>query len=160
MAFRISVLVCMTAAFAAVAVAAPHHRAPDVTSDAVEEAMRAYAKTLQSGSPKEVAAWYTADGELLLPGVPALHGREAIRAFLGPLVSVTEVESLATKTDLLEVSGSTATQWGTYRQVAGEKGKPKATYEGRYSALWHREAGGQWRLARLMMQPMPSPSTS
>lgn len=123
--------------------------------EAVEDAMRRYAAALRSGTPQEVSAWYTQDGELLLPGTPALHGREAIRAFLEPLVSATEVESVEVRTEVLEVTGGIADQWGTYRQVAGEKGKAKQIYSGRYAALWRRESGGQWRLQRLMMQPTP-----
>ena len=118
--------------------------------------MRDYAKTLRVGTPDEVAACYTTDGELLLPGLDSLHGREAIRSFLAPLADATEVESVDVETQLLEVHGRSASQWGIYHQVAGEKGKPKQQYRGRYSALWHREANGRWRLLRLMMQPLPS----
>ena len=84
-----------------------------------------------------------------------MRGREAIRAFLTPLVAAVEVESVQVKTSLLEVHGASASQWGTYVQVAGEKGKAKQRYTGRYAALWHRERAG-WRLARLMMQPATS----
>src|SRR5262245_48559770 len=123
---------------------------------AVEQAMRDYAKTLRIGTAEEVAAWYTTDGELLLPGLESLHGREAIRSFLAPLAAATEVESVDVETQLLEVHGKSASQWGSYHQVAGEKGKPKQQFRGRYSALWHQEANGRWRLLRLMMQPLPS----
>ncbi len=120
---------------------------------AVEQAMRGYAAALKDGTPETIAACYTKDGELLLPGLADLKGPEAIRAFLAPMVSAGEVESVAVTTDFVEVHGDSADLWGTYRQVAGEKGKPKQTYTGRYAALWHHEADGKWRLARLMMQP-------
>jgi uncharacterized protein (TIGR02246 family) len=120
---------------------------------AVEQAMRGYAAALKDGPPEAVAGWYTKDGELLLPGLGELKGPEAIRAFLAPMASAVEVESVAVTTDFVEVHGDSADLWGTYHQVAGEKGKPKQTYAGRYAALWHHEADGRWRLARLMMQP-------
>lgn len=120
---------------------------------AVEQSMRGYAAALKDGPPEAVAAWYTKDGELLLPGLPTMKGPEAIRAFLAPMASAVEVESVAVTTDFVEVHGDSADLWGTYRQVAGEKGKPKQAYGGRYAALWHHEADGKWRLARLMMQP-------
>ncbi len=131
---------------------------------AVEAAMRGYAAALKSGPPEAVAAWFTADGELLLPGMAPVRGREAIRAFLAPMASAVEVESVEVGTDAVEVHGASADLWGTYHQLAGEKGKPKEMHAGRFAALWHREAGGsgdpggtggQWRLARLMMQPVP-----
>jgi uncharacterized protein (TIGR02246 family) len=123
---------------------------------AVEQAMRDYAATLRAGTPEAVTMAYTADGELLLPGLPALHGRDAIKRFLAPLASATEVESVEMHTDVLELQAKTAIQWGTYRQVAGAKGQPKQTYEGRYAAVWHLEGDGRWRLFRLMMQPVGS----
>ena len=121
---------------------------------AVEQAMRDYAKNLRVGTSDEVAACYTADGELLLPGLDPLHGREAIRAFLAPLAAATEVESVDIESQLVEVHGKSASQWGKYHQVAGEKGKVKQQFRGRFAALWHREADGRWRLVRLMMQPL------
>jgi len=122
--------------------------------EAVEKAMHDYAATLRAGTPEAVSLSYTADGELLLPGLPALHGRDAIKDFLSPMAATTEVESVEIQTQTLEVNGKTANQWGSYRQVAGAKGQPKQTYEGRYAALWHLEGDGRWRLFRLMMQPM------
>ena len=119
----------------------------------VEQAMRGYAAALKEGTPEQIAAFYSKDGELLLPGLAELKGPEAIRAFLAPMASAVEVESVAVTTDFVEVHGDSADLWGTYRQVAGEKGKPRQTYGGRYAALWRREADGRWRLARLMMQP-------
>ena len=68
---------------------------------------------------------------------------------VAPLVAATEVESVEIHTGTLEVNGQTANQWGTYRQVAGAKGQPRQTYEGRYAALWHLESDGRWRLFRL-----------
>jgi uncharacterized protein (TIGR02246 family) len=125
------------------------------TREAVEQAMKGYAATLKGGTPEAVAGWYMPDGELLLPGLPPVHGRQAIRAFLAPMVGAVDVESVEVGTDLVEVHGETADLWGTYRQLAGEKGKPKEMHAGRYAALWHREAG-TWRLVRLMMQPVPT----
>jgi len=121
---------------------------------AVELAMKEYAEALRAGTPETVVAHYTIDGQLLLPGLAPLRGREAIRAFLAPLAASTEVESVEVNTEVVETHGNTADQWGTYRQVAGERGKAKQTYQGRYAALWHLEKDGRWRLFRLMMQPV------
>jgi uncharacterized protein (TIGR02246 family) len=135
---------------------APRSEAADAGDSraAVEAAMRGYAAALKSGPPEAVAAWFTADGELLLPGMAPVHGREAIRAFLAPMAAI-EVESVEVGTDAVEVHGNSADLWGTYHQLAGEKGKPKEMHAGRFAALWHQDAGGAWHLARLMMQPVP-----
>ena len=143
-----AVLLVVNAALAA------QHPAAASDREAVEKAMRDYAATLRSANTAAVTLSYTPDGELLLPGLPALHGHEAINKFLAPLVATTEVESVEMQTDTLEVNGKTADQWGIYRQVAGPKGQPKQTHEGRYAAVWHLEEDGHWRLFRLMMQPV------
>lgn len=130
-----------------------HLRKPNARQ-AIENAMHEYANALHNGSPESIAACYTTEGELLLPGLAPLHGREAIINFLKPLADLTEVESVDVTTELIEVHGNSATQWGTYQQVAGEKGKPKQTYRGRYAALWQLDGLKHWRFVRLMMQPM------
>lgn len=152
---RYSLMLCLTIIWLSMAQAAKSEKpASAAERHAVEQAMRDYAKTLRAGTPNEVAACYTAEGELLLPGMEPLHGREAIRAFLAPLAAATEVESVDIESQLVEVHGKSASQWGKYHQVASEKGKAKQQFRGRFASLWHREADGRWRLVRLMMQPL------
>jgi uncharacterized protein (TIGR02246 family) len=122
----------------------------------VEAAMQRYTGLLKTGPPEALAASYTADGELLEPGLAALHGREAIQGFLAPIFTAFEVQSATTESEAVEVFGNAAYQWGTYRQRAGERGKTAADYRGRYVASWRREADGQWRLARFLVQPFPA----
>ena len=128
---------------------------PSDDRKAVEAAMQSYASALRSAPAATIAGYYAPDGELLLPGMAPLHGPAAIRAFLAPMIVGVEVESVGITTELLDVHGGTADQWGTYRQTAGERGKPKQHLRGRYAALWRHEKDGHWRLVRLMMQPLP-----
>jgi uncharacterized protein (TIGR02246 family) len=121
----------------------------------VEAAMQRYTTLLRTGPVDAQVALFVQDGELLEPGMAPLHGREAIKAFLAPIMAAVDVESATTTSDAIEVFGDAAYQWGTYSQRAGEKGKPAADYFGRYVASWHREADGQWRIARFLVQPFP-----
>jgi uncharacterized protein (TIGR02246 family) len=121
----------------------------------VEAALQHYTALLRTGPVDAQVALFTQDGELLEPGMAPLHGREAIKAFLTPLVAAFDVESATATSDTVEVFGNAAYQWGTYSQRAGEKGKPGADYHGRYVASWHREADGQWRISRFLVQPFP-----
>ena len=122
----------------------------------VEAAMQQYTTLLRTGPAEATAALFTAEGELLEPGLAALHGREAIRTFLAPLFAAVVVESATSESDAVEVYGNTAYQWGTYRQRVAEKsekGKAAKDYHGRYVASWRREADGHWRLAKMLVQP-------
>lgn len=126
----------------------------------VEAAMQQYTTLLRTGPPEAVAALFTADGELLEPGMDALKGPQAIRSFLEPLVAAFEVQAASAETETIEVFGRTAYQWGTYTQRVMTKNKAAvaphpADYRGRYVASWHREADGRWRLARMLVQPFP-----
>jgi len=117
--------------------------------------MEHYATLTRTGPVDSIVAAYIPKGELLEPGMNALHGREAIRNFLTPLAAAFTVESASMTSDTVDVHGHVAYQWGRYDQRAGPNGGPVAEYRGRFVAEWHQEADGQWRLARLLVQPFP-----
>jgi uncharacterized protein (TIGR02246 family) len=105
------------------------------------------------GPVDAAVAMYAPDGELLLPGMNALHGPDAIRAFLAPLASAVKVESVTTTVDAVEIYGDTAYAWGAYDQKVTPTGKATAKYHGRIITEWHREANGRWMVRRIMVQP-------
>jgi uncharacterized protein (TIGR02246 family) len=121
----------------------------------VEAAMQQYTALLKTGPPEALAALFTADGELLEPGLAPLHGPEAIRNFLAPVFTAVDVQEAATTSDEVDFHGDAAYQWGTYRQKVAEKGKPAKEYQGRYVAAWRRGTDGRWKLAKMLVQPFP-----
>jgi uncharacterized protein (TIGR02246 family) len=96
---------------------------------------------------------FTQDGQMLQPGMAALRGRDAIRAFLEPLKGMAMVESASLNPEAVEVHGNTAYDWGTYAQRAIIGDKPAQDFLGRYVIEWRREADGLWRIARILVQP-------
>jgi ketosteroid isomerase-like protein len=118
----------------------------------VDDAATKYAQALESGTPDDVSAFFAADGELQLPGMEALHGPAAIKAFLAPMAATIVVDDATMTSDLTSTTGGMATQFGHYTQTAGERGKEHRQYSGRFAALW-RWNGEQWKIVRLMMQP-------
>ena len=141
-----------------VAAACASVRSPAVDERArVEAATQRYAALIRGAPVDSVLTAYTENGELEIPGVGALKGRKAIRDFLAPLAAAVSVSATEMQSDSLAVSGNVAQSSGRYRQVAGPKGGPAAEYRGAFHATWAREADGQWRISRLVMQPMKSP---
>ena len=140
-----------------VAAACASVRSPGTDERArVEAATQRYA-TLVRGAPVDsVLTAYTENGELEIPGVGTLKGRKAIRDFLAPLTAAVSVSTTEMRSDSIAVSGDVARSTGHYRQVAGPKGGPTAEYRGAFHATWAREADGQWRISRLVMEPMRS----
>jgi ketosteroid isomerase-like protein len=116
----------------------------------VEAAMQRYTLFTGTGPPDSSAALFTADGELLEPGMRPLEGPEAIRAFLAPLWQMVTVRKAVTTTDAIEVHGDVAYQWGACDQVVAVRDQPPANYHGRLVAEWRRkpdatgESGGCW----------------
>lgn len=126
-------------------------------SNEVEAAMQAYAAALKVSEPDSVVAFYTADGELEITGLPLMRGRPAIRGFLAPLAAAMEVDSVTITTDDVVMHADTAAeQRGAYVQIAGPHGQPRSQHSGRYEAVWRREGDGRWRLVRMTMQPDPT----
>jgi uncharacterized protein (TIGR02246 family) len=141
-----------------VAAACASVRSPAVDERArVEAATQRYAALIRGAPVDSVLTAYTENGELEIPGVGALKGRKAIRDFLTPLAAAVSVSATEMQSDSIAVSGNVAQSSGRYRQVAGPKGGPAAEYRGAFHATWAREADGQWRISRLVMQPMKSP---
>ena len=141
-----------------VAAACASVRSPGADERArVEAATQRYATLIRGAPVDSVLAAYTENGELEIPGVGTLKGRKAIRDFLAPLTAVVSVSSTEMRSDSIAVSGNVARSTGHYRQVAGPKGGPTAEYRGAFHATWAREADGQWRISRLVMEPMKSP---
>lgn len=135
----------------------PAGAVPDAAArDAVQAAQDHYIALIKRVNSDSLASLYTTDGELLEPGMAALNGREAIRAFLAPFDGKTVVDTVYSRTEALEVHGTVGYLWGSYHQVARMPPQPAGTYDGRFVAKWQLEPDGHWRLARLLMQPGPS----
>ena len=141
-----------------VAAACASVRSPGVDERArVEAATQHYASLIRGAPVDSVVAAYAENGELEIPGVGTLKGRNAIRDFLAPLTAAVSVSATEMRSDSIAVSGNVARSTGHYRQVTGPKGGPAGEYRGAFHATWTREADGQWRISRLVMQPTKSP---
>jgi ketosteroid isomerase-like protein len=126
-------------------------------ASAVDAALAHYMMLLKSAPPESTAAFYTADGQLLEPGMNPLTGPAAIRAFLEPIARAVTVHEAVATPEATEVYGdSVGYQWGTYHQVAGPKDAPPSTYDGRFVIKWRSTPAG-WRIVRFLVQPNPPP---
>src|SRR5262245_20855406 len=123
----------------------------------IEAATQRYARLQQAKDAAGLAAFYTADGELLEPGLEALKGPAAIREFLESFTDV-KIESAAMTSEHVDVWTDDALQWGSYTQRAVLPGKPAASFSGRFVAQWRRQPGGKWLIRRLLLQPSLPPS--
>jgi len=136
-------LLILAAALLAVSCASDDNGLVSVTTPRdVEAAMRHYVDDFKTPDLDAIAGSFTVDGELLEPGMNAVRGRDAIRAFFAKML--TSGLSITMETSSLETYGRNAYQWGTYRDRDGS---------GRYVAAWREDEDGRWRIARLLVQP-------
>ncbi|MEP6618300.1 MAG: nuclear transport factor 2 family protein [bacterium] len=126
---------------------------PPEPLSALAAATRHYAEVLKGTSVDSVVAMYASDGELNLPNMAPLKGREAIKKFLTPLVDATTVEFVQMDVDSVVLNTASAEQDGHYRQKAGPKGGAAMEYKGRFHATWRSSPDGKWLLSRITMMP-------
>ena len=117
--------------------------------------MQRYAGYLKTGPVDSVAGSFAADGQLISPGMDPVKSPAGIQGFLTPLVAAFTVDSCTMTAEKVELFGATALEWGDYTQRAGPKGGAMADYHGRFVAELQKQADGQWKIARLFMQPAP-----
>jgi len=115
---------------------------------AVELALARYREAVLRGDAEQAAAFYTDDAQLSPGEAAPLRGRSAIQAFLmmpeGARLSEYELKAAAT-----DVDGDRATQKGSYRQKTVMPQGRTVEAKGHFDAVWARQAGGRWLLARL-----------
>ncbi len=94
------------------------------------------------------AALFAEDAVWLPPGLPAVHGREAIREWLGPFFATYEYD-FSIADPQVRLGGDWAAERGrfTSRLRSTETGE-ETTHSGTYLVLWRREADGRWYIER------------
>lgn len=116
---------------------------------ALYEHRTAYNGALKAGDLEGWLATLSDDCVFLVPGVPALDGKAAIREWAGEnMFAVFDVE-LDYDFEEVEFVGSTVQAWGWFQQTL----KPKAGGEaleirGKFLDVFKPDQDGQWRLAR------------
>ena len=118
-----------------------------------------YAHALTLVNADSVAAYYADDGALLQPGSAPIVGRPSVRAFLAPFDGKVVVAREVILVDSTRRTDGAIRVWGTFEQVAGERGGAMQTSRGAYVADFVRGAGapgtpaGAWSIERFANLP-------
>jgi uncharacterized protein (TIGR02246 family) len=112
---------------------------------AIRDASRALARSFEKGDAKEVASFWTSEGEYVDEDSKPVHGREALeKAYTGFFAKRPELK-VESKTDSIRFLGTdSAVEEGTFT-VRVKDAPPDSS---RFSSLYVRE-GGRWRIAML-----------
>ena len=112
---------------------------------AIKALDREFMESVAAKDAARVAAFYTDDARILMPGQPVINGKSGILAFWkaslgGP------VQSITLDTTHIEVSGNLAYAFGSNRILLKEAGEVVREEQGKYVAVYRREPAGGWKV--------------
>jgi len=130
--------------------AAPPLTPPD-TRDADAKAIKgveaAWVQAFTTKDVDKVAAFYSDDASVFLPGAPIITGIPAIKAALKPMIADRNF-SLTFAADKVDVakSGDLGYSQGAYTMTYSSlKGKRVVTEKGKYVTIFKKQADGSWK---------------
>ena len=142
---------------------------PDTTADAklaIDAANATWARLTAAGHADSLVQYYQANAVLLPPNMPAVHGRDSIRAFFAVLNTMSSPPPVLTlRADSVWASGSMAVELGRWHFAwgAGAKQPPgmPAADSGKYIVRWVND-NGHWVMAQDIWNsdlgmPQPAP---
>jgi uncharacterized protein (TIGR02246 family) len=126
--------------------APPDTRAGD--QKAIAESEAAWIADWKSKDVEKIVSHYTDDAVVMLPEMPALHGKAAIRANVKSYIDDPNVSLVFTPTTVEAAhSGELAYVWGTYTMtMTNPKTKKPVTEVGKYASIYRKQANGSWKV--------------
>jgi len=122
---------------------------PDVEADiaAIEEFMDLYALSMTTGDLELHTSLYTDDTVKMVPDVPAMFGKEEVRAGMKPLIDNFTIEEMAIFDVVIQLAGD----WAFTRCNFTVTMTPKAGGEPLYMdakdmSIMQRQADGSWKI--------------
>jgi len=104
----------------------------------------AWIKAIAANNTQQAMSYYTSDAVLMAPGMPLASGTDAVGKTWSALTSMPGF-ALTFAPDKVVVSGDMAYEVGSYALTTNDKkGKPH-TENGKYVAVWQRQADGSWK---------------
>ena len=106
---------------------------------------QAFTKALLAGDAAALAALYTDDAVLVMPGSPAISGGKAIAATFAGWLQGTKVTAFTMTTTGHRTAGHLSTGWGTWTMTSAPKAGGAATTETGTFCEVAQEKEGVWR---------------
>lgn len=111
---------------------------------AIAAAYEVFEDAYYRGDAETIAQAYTEDAELLVPGAPAVKGRQAIAQAWKKIIGAGG-NRLDIRTIEVQEAGDWAYEVGRFTAKAPEG---KVLSVGKYIVIWKRQDGGEWKTYR------------
>ena len=105
-----------------------------------------WSKTVGSRDVEKMVSYYSDDAIVMLPNIPTLTGKEAIRNLWKSMLESRTFSGgwKATKVEVAR-SGDLAYISGDYEFTEQDDGGKPITDKGKYVAVWRKQSDGSWR---------------
>ena len=109
-----------------------------------------------SRNPDSIAAYWTEDARVVLPGQGVLSGRAAIRGMVAGTLKIPGFHvSWTPDSAIVSRSGDLAYTYGTNVFTAPDSSGKLVTTQGRYLTIWRKDVDGRWRCVQDYSTPGP-----
>jgi hypothetical protein len=122
---------------------------PPHKNQEIESAMNQYNRYILSMNTDSIASIFTPDGDL----GDVAHGRDSIKRFLYRFKEF-KVLSQTSATNMIAVSGDSATQQGMYWQTTIVPPNDTVHVKGNFTTQWIWLAGSGWKIKRIDTRPL------
>ena len=163
MHLRLSMLVSLLLfAFTTACTQAPPPDTHDADVQSLKDAEAAWAKVMAAKDFEKSMSYYADDASLLMANMPAINGKDAIRAAFKPMFDDPNF-ALAFQGSRIEVAKSADlgyTQGAYTMTVTDPKTKKPVTDKGKYLTTYKKQADGTWKVVADMESsdiPLPAP---
>jgi len=124
---------------------APTEIAHQGVARAIQALLREFMEGVAAKNAARIAAIYTDDARILMPGRPAIKGKSEVLAFWqasldGP------VEQINLDTSHIEVSGDLAYELGASTILLKTAGEATHEEKGKYVTVYRRQHAGDWKI--------------
>jgi len=125
---------------------------PDETADldAIHALLEQVAQADMSGDVEGLIAHYTDDVVSMPPDLPAMAGKDALRAYYQEAFSQLSIEALEMTPEETHVAGDWAFSRGKFEETVVPSAGDPFDVVGKFLFIFRREADGSWKIARLI----------
>lgn len=131
---------------------------PAADQAAIETLMEEVRQADMSSDIDGLLGCYTDDVVSMPPDLPAVVGKEALRAYYEEAFAQMSIEALTLTPDETQIVGDWAFMRGRFEETVLPTGGAAFDIVGKFLFVFHREADGSWKIARLIGNldgPMP-----
>jgi len=130
----------------------------DADGEKLMQLSRDWSETVASGDGEATLAFWADDATVLPPGMPAFHGKEAIREFLDGMSNIPGFQ-ISWEPISVHIADSGEMAYLIERNVVtmdDPSGMP-VTSHGKVVTIWRKDADGNWRNVVDMWNAAPPP---